>query len=146
MNDSRDPAAIYAALKKLGRLGDQRLVTYRCRRGCTLLDIVQVPGMRIAHQNRYKLSDAVNEASSSASGRARNTVDGNRRYIPQTYDCEQVVNFTLACDHLPLTPEMPYVAISRERVQRDIAVHRREVTATAADHEPPPYIGETTSL
>lgn len=97
--------------------GAQRL-RYWCDRHkrCLLLDAVGLPtGDVILHQKRYKLSDELNLARSSADGRAKNTFDGENHWKPRTYyidtsalDLDDTDGATLEiqCDHVikPLTP------------------------------------------
>jgi len=112
---SVDASAVYAALKATGRLRDQRIISYHCTtRHCLLLDVIQIPDQVVIHQPPYRLSPAVNTSTSNASGRAANTIDGERRWKAQTYDPSSAVNFTLTCDHLH------QVVVDKADVQADI--------------------------
>lgn len=124
--------AAYKALKTQGKLASHRLIAYRCSRRCLLIDVVQFPepvGV-IVHQPRYRLSPELNAASSSESGRAKNTEDGDRRWREQFMVPETMLNVTATCDHLA------QIAVSKERMQRDVDAGLREVIVTPEDHEP----------
>lgn len=125
--------AAYEAMKATGRLKHHRMLTYRCKtRGCVLLDVLQLPapvGM-VFYQPNYKLSRSVNEAQSTPEGRARNTVDGDRRWKARAQVDGTPINYSLVCDHLN------NIALPTERVGDDLAAGRKVVTITAADHAP----------
>lgn len=125
--------AAYEALRATERLSQHRLLTYRCaERGCLLLDVVQLPEPvgRLFYQPAYKLSPVRNEESSSPEGRARNTVDGDRRWKPRTQTEAALINYTVTCDHLA------GIALPAERVARDLQARGKTVMVTAEDHEP----------
>jgi hypothetical protein len=65
-----------------------------------LADVLRLPQGVVVHTPAYKLSPAVNEASSSEGGRARNTRDGDRRWSARTFFIEDCANVTLNCDHI----------------------------------------------
>ena len=119
-------AAAYDATRKLGKLSSHRLLSYRCPRRCLLLDVAQFPAPVgvVLHTPGYKRSPTVNEATSTAAGRAANTVDGDRRWKAHTFLPEQAINVTLACDHVES------VLLDLETVQADLDARRREVTVT----------------
>jgi len=112
--DNEQAARAYAALQTSGKLRDHRMITYRCKRGCLLFDLVHVSAQMVAHHPRYRLSPRLNASTSSESGRAANTVDGDRRWKAQTYDVRYALNFTLACDH------MRSIILERSDVQDDM--------------------------
>jgi len=117
---------IYAALKATGKLSSHRVITYRCRlprQRCLLLDVLETPAGQIFHFPRYKLPPGVNEATSTAEGRAANTEDGGRKWKGYTSFIEAVGDtFEVNCDHVRAVP------LTRDRVAADIAAGRREVT------------------
>lgn len=86
-----DPAELYRALYASGRLPQLRRLTYRCATParCLLLDAVETPLGVLLHQRRYKMSEPVNLARSSASGREKNTYDGGNHWRERTYYREQ---------------------------------------------------------
>jgi len=89
----------YRALRSTGRLSKQRALAYRCPRRCLLLDVVPTPQGLLLHVPRYKLSPQLNAELTSGSGRAKNTEDGDRRWLGQSFFEEAAVNCSLTCDH-----------------------------------------------
>jgi hypothetical protein len=77
-------------------------VTYRCatERRCLLLDLVLTPQQLIVHKPRYRRSPSLNEQTSTDAGRARNTLDGDRRWKGWTLDIRDADSFSLDCNHL----------------------------------------------
>lgn len=112
-----EPDDLYRALLTSGRLSELRRLTYRCRaHRCTLLDAVETPLGIVCHQTRYKYSPGENARRSNAEGRAKNTADGDRHWIPHTYFLESSAlaypddtptrRLDVTCDHVlahPLT-------------------------------------------
>lgn len=102
--------ALHAALVSTGRIKSLRRLTYRCHaRRCLLLEAVDTPEGVLVHQKRYKLSPTVNEATSTAEGRAANTEDGRNHWRAQTYwlstsalrwDDLPQAGQSLECDHV----------------------------------------------
>lgn len=92
--------AFYVMLKRRGSLKDHRAVSYRCPKRCLLVDVLTTAGGLIVHVPAYKLSPVVNEQSSSESGRATNTTDGDRRWKAHTFPVSAAINVTCTCDHL----------------------------------------------
>lgn len=83
------------------------VVEYRCaRRGCLLLHVWRTPDGLKYYQPGYKLSAALNERDSNAAGRARNTIDGDRRWRSRGGVLDDLqgwgadVGIPLQCDHL----------------------------------------------
>lgn len=91
---------IYGALKERGALNRHRIVEYRCRRGCLLLDVLATPAGTIVHHPAYKLSPKLNEQSSNASGRRAHTTDGNRHWQARTTGLEPGFDTDLNCPHV----------------------------------------------
>lgn len=104
---------LYTALTSPSRATKHRRMTYRCAsHQCLLLDAIDAGPLGIVlHQSQYKYSETVNLAQSSAEGRAKNTVDGNRKWKARTYDIEQSalakkfageqqMLLALSCDHV----------------------------------------------
>ena len=59
------------------------VLEYRCRtKGCLLLIAWRSPQGLLFYQPDYKLSPTMNTADSNESGRARNTLDGDRHWMP----------------------------------------------------------------
>lgn len=116
----------YTALKATKRLKDHRLITYRCPRGCLLLDVVQVPGQMIGHSPAYKLSPGRNTETSTPAGREAHTRDGDRRWQARTYDIASALNFALQCDHV-VGP-----VLDRDGVQADLDAGHAHVTVDAS--------------
>lgn len=88
------------------------VVEYRCRRrGCLLLHIWRSPQGLMFYQPPYKNSPRLNDATSSASGRAKNTVDGARRWRSRAGNLDRVrgwdvpMGLAVACDHVSQTVE-----------------------------------------
>ncbi|WP_271396010.1 hypothetical protein [Neomicrococcus lactis] len=73
----------------------------RCndRRRCKMAEVFITASGVLIHQPGYKLSPAVNLDHSSEEGRAKNTLDGERRWKSQTYFSDQCLNLSLNCDH-----------------------------------------------
>lgn len=101
-SDSARADATYRALKSTGALKSHRLLTYRCPKRCMLLDVVNLPAPvgLIVHSPRYRLSPGLNAASSSASGRAKNTEDGDNHWKAHTFPVRAMSRPLLTCDHL----------------------------------------------
>lgn len=116
-----DANAFYAMLKKRGSLKDHRAVTYRCSKRCLLVDVLTTAQGLIIHVPAYKLSPAVNEQNSNASGRAANTTDGDRRWKGHTFPSAAAINVTLACDHLH------HKLLEMDVIEADSAARRGEV-------------------
>jgi hypothetical protein len=100
----RDALAVktYAELKALSKRGGHvRTLEYRCPSRCLLAEILKTPeGDTIVHTPGYKLSPTLNAATSSASGRAKNTRDGNRKWKARTFFTVDSSNISLNCDHI----------------------------------------------
>lgn len=120
-----DAAELYRAVMVSGRLPALRRLTYRCHaRRCLLLDAVETPLGVVCHQIRFKQSDGVNEARSSATGRAKNTFDGNNHWRPRTYyvDVSALAwpqttgsRLSVQCDHVGvLSDGSPVVVTAQE--------------------------------
>ena len=92
--------AFVAMLARHGQVNARADVVYRCTHRCALARIYSTNAGVIVHRSRYKLSPKINEASSSPSGRTKNTEDGDRRWRATTYFLDQAGNVTLDCDHL----------------------------------------------
>lgn len=129
---STEPDDLYRALLNDGRLPQLRRLTYRCATParCLLLDAVETPLGVLLHQRRFKQSHEVNQARSSASGRAANTSDGHRHWLPRTYWLEQSALWqesrpdviggiagtqSVTCDHVG----MPDVLLSADEFRAD---------------------------
>lgn len=91
-----------------------RVLTYRCPKGDALAEIYQIPEGILLFHPPYKLSPALNENTSTESGRKANTRDGKNKWNARAYFLDQALNVTLVCDHLEHT------VIEIESVQRDI--------------------------
>ena len=116
---------VYEALSKSGRLKGQRVITYRCSvRRCLLLDVVSVPEMVIAHRPRYKTSPTVTAKTSSASGRAAHTEDGEGKWQSWTGVAGDQWNFTLTCDHVHS------VVVDKSELQGDVDGGHDSMTVT----------------
>ncbi|WP_404371008.1 hypothetical protein [Kytococcus sedentarius] len=125
--------AAYESLKRLGGLADHRVIVYRCAdRGCTLLDVLQLPDPvgRFYYRPVYKLSPERNTGGSTPEGRARNTLDGDRRWKAAAMPGGDPIGYTLNCDHLD------GIALRSERVEADLAAGKRKVLITREDHDP----------
>lgn len=114
-------AAAYAALQSRGKVYEHRLLAYRCEERCLLLDVLNFPQGVVFHSPGYKLSAGRNAATSTASGRSRNTTDGTRRWKSQTRFSASVENVQLACDHITAR------ALARVEVQADLDAGHTEV-------------------
>lgn len=104
---------LYIALTSPSRAGKHRRMTYRCAsHQCLLLDAIDAGQLGIImHQGQYKYSDSENQSRSNANGRARNTIDGNRKWKSRTYEIEQSalarefsdedrMTLSVSCDHV----------------------------------------------
>jgi hypothetical protein len=68
----------------LKKLRPVTVVEYRCAaRRCLLLVVWRTPDGFMFYQPSYRLAADVNAQSSTPSGRARNTIDGERAWKPQ---------------------------------------------------------------
>ncbi len=109
MSEGREIVATYKALKATGKLKSVQVDKYLCRgSGCTLAVIFQVPGRVVCWVPAYKNSPTLNDAASVASARAKNTVDGDRRWRERGYNVGDLAEFTgggmkagipVQCDH-----------------------------------------------
>ena len=80
-----DAEALYRALLNGKQLTKQRRLTYRCHaHRDLLLDAVETPVGVLIHHPVYKNSPDLNERTSSPSGRAANTRDGDRHWKART--------------------------------------------------------------
>lgn len=112
----------YNMLKKHGKLKAHRVVTYFCPNRCRLADVLDTKQGLIIHSPGYKLSPRINEGTTNASGRAANTIDGNRRWKAHTYFIDQAANITCSCDHVRAA------ILEIDRVRTDVAAGRAEIT------------------
>lgn len=104
------PDDLYTALVSSGRINSLRRLTYRCAaQKCLLLDAVETPQGVLLYQKRYKLSPAINEATSTESGRRANTYDGLNHWRSRAYWLSQaalawldqeIAFQSLDCDHV----------------------------------------------
>lgn len=124
-------AAVYDALRATGKLSSHRLLSYRCPRRCLLLDVVNTPNGLILHRPRYKLSPQVNAESSNASGRSKNTEDGDRRWRANTGFVETWGNVPMSCDHVRVT-------LNLDELQADLDARHAEVTLTSSGERSTP--------
>lgn len=85
--------ATYKALKATGRLNEYVLHRYRCRRGCTLAIVFAVPGSVVCYVPAYRYSRGLNEQVSTPAGRAKNALDGDRRWPEHAYDVPFLAGF-----------------------------------------------------
>ncbi len=78
---------------------------YRCRQRCGLLVAWQAPGpIRLARLRPYKLSAGKNQAKSTPSARAKNTLDGDRHWRSRVLVLDDLAGWPglaldLNCDH-----------------------------------------------
>lgn len=114
--------AFYSMLKGRGQLKSHRVLTYRCKRRCLLLDVLDTRHGILVHQPRYRLSPALNAASSSEGGRAKNTEDGHRKWRERAFFLQDALNLSVQCDHLAQH------VVSNERIRGDAAAALGEVT------------------
>lgn len=128
--DERDRQAteLYAALRSNERTRKRALtIVYRCpnKKRCTLAEVYVSPAGLLVHQPPYKLAPGTNESTSSASGRAANTRDGNNHWKAQTgfMDSEQW-HRVLNCDHVYR------VVLEGATVEQDIRDGKHEVIIT----------------
>ena len=90
------------SLRRRGEAAQHRAVTFRCSRGCSMLEVYPTPRGIVIYRPRYRLSPERNAAQSNAEGRAANTEDGNRRwkahagFLPTGWEGWTM---PLACDH-----------------------------------------------
>ena len=93
-------AAVYRALKSKGELRSHRILSYRCPSRCLLVDVLSLPQGVIFHVPAYKQSPKVSDATSSPEGRAKNTSDGQSRWVAHTFFAQDCINVSLNCDHV----------------------------------------------
>lgn len=81
------------------------LASYWCRsHNCSLAVVLSSPLGPLVHLGRYHLSPALNEATSTAAGRARNTSNGSDRWNDRTLsladvaECDPASNVTVGID------------------------------------------------
>lgn len=136
---STEPDELYRALLTSARLPQMRRLTYRCATParCLLLDAVDTPLGVLLHQRRYKQSRGINEARSSAQGRAKNTSDGDNHWLPRTYWLEQSAlsiltepdviggetgHLAVQCDHVGVRPDGGSLQLSGDEFDADWSV------------------------
>lgn len=94
------------SLRRRGDAAKHRAVAFRCRKGCSMLEVYPTPRGVIVYQPRYRLSPTRNAEQSSPEGRAANTEDGDRRwkahagFLPTEWEGWTM---PLACDHAELS-------------------------------------------
>ncbi|MFQ6483773.1 hypothetical protein [Brachybacterium epidermidis] len=122
----RDEEMALAWVESLRRRGDaskHRAVAFRCRKGCSMLEVYPTPRGVIVYRPRYRLSPTRNAEQSSAEGRAANTEDGDRRwkahagFLPTEWEGWTM---PLACDHAELS-------ISADAISTAVADGKRAV-------------------
>ena len=118
-------------LKQKKRLNSHRILTYRCPSRCLLLDVLSFPQGVVFHQPAYKLPPAVNEATSSEAGRARNTDDGIRRWKPRTYFAEDCGNVSINCAHVH------QLVIDKAGIEDDLDAGHTEIVLQATGERYP---------
>ena len=100
----REETLVRHAFEAAGRkrIEAATVATFHCRakRSCTVLTVWRTPQGLMFYRPRHRTSPAVTAAESSASGRAKNTEDGDGRWRAKTYFLDQAANVTLDCDHL----------------------------------------------
>ena len=121
-NGNRAAAAFYEFLKERGQIKSHLVVTYRCPRRCTLLQVLTTKAGLIVHQSRYKLSPTRNAETSSAAGRMKHTEDGNNHWKGRTLMLSESLDFAAQCDHVDQR------AITNDQIKRDVAARHAEVT------------------
>jgi hypothetical protein len=139
-----DPEPLYVALiGDPARLGKLRRLQYRCdtERRCLLLDAVATGDTILLHQKRFKNSDAVNKRRSNEAGRARNTFDGDRHWLPRSYfigqsalahpDDRPTPRLSLQCDHVGVLPGGDDLTLSALDFHDDWDAGRAEVRVRA---------------
>jgi len=98
---THEASEIYAALRSTGRMASVSPLTYRCQSRCALLDVITTPaGDVIVGFPRFKTSPGMTTATSSASGRERNTEDGWGKWKARAAYRMNVSRPSLSCDHL----------------------------------------------
>ena len=132
-----NPETLYRALTaEPGRLKAVRRLQYRCPKRCQLLDAIEVPGTILLHQKRFKNSDAVNQQRSNEAGRAKNTFDGDRHWLPRTYFIEVSalahpedprMRLSLQCDHVGVLGDGDDLTLSGADFHADWDARRAEV-------------------
>lgn len=72
-SDSTDARARwFEAAEAAGHLNKLRVATYRCEKGCTLIDVIRLGDLVLARSADYKLRPRTNTAQSVPSARAKN--------------------------------------------------------------------------
>lgn len=110
--------ALYESMSKSGELKRNRLVSYRCKKGCLLLDVFQTSNGPAAYRPPFKLSPKSNE-NTDAQARIKRTTDGQRRWVANVdLLLNPVLEYWFYCDH---THQLAY---SASKVHEDIAKKR----------------------
>lgn len=112
--------SIYDALVSTGKLSSHRVLTYRCRQRCRLLEVLRTPRGIILAVAGYKLSPTAN-TSTAPSARAKRTVDGDRRWMARAIFIEDAYNVGLNCDHVRSH------VLDLATIEADLAAGRSEV-------------------
>lgn len=119
--DNREREAIQLLID-LKNAAEKPSLTYRgnkCRH--VLAEVYDMPQGILIHQPTYRLSDEVNETTSTTDARAKNTIDGKNQWQAQVYFLEYG-HPNLQCDHIldhRLDPKV---------VKTHVAQRKREVT------------------
>ena len=107
--------ALYERMKHTGQLDRNHLVSYRCKKGCLLLDVFLSPRGPASYKPPFKNSPQANEETHPAA-RATRTTDGERRWVANVdLVLSPPLEYWLNCHHLP---KKVYTA---EEVHADLA-------------------------
>lgn len=105
MGPGPEIVAAYKVLKTAGRLREILVAEYRCRHGCLLAHVFQLPGGRCIYVPVYKLSRERNLRDTVESARRKSTIDGDRRWRERGFDMEDLITWQgsaqvdVHCDH-----------------------------------------------
>ena len=92
---------VYKRLVADREIGRHRLLSYRCARGCLLLDVFESPGGVALYWPTHRRSPSAN-AETAPAARAARTLDGDRQWIDRAETLEIMRNLTasLNCPHV----------------------------------------------
>lgn len=92
--------ALYEKMRETGDLNRNRLVSYRCQKGCLLLDVFLTPRGPASYKPPFSYSPKANEVT-SPDARATRTTDGERRWVANVdLVLPPPLEYWLSCKHV----------------------------------------------
>lgn len=110
-------------------------VVYRCKRaGCVMAEVYTAPGFTLIHQGEFKVSPALDSATSTPEARETKQ-DARGRWEARTYFLHEAVNPVFYCRHIF------HLSLPNERIEGDVKRRAGAVRLDKADAAFPPPTG-----